>query len=269
MKIVVTFAVASEFAQWRRRAGFVRINSAGTPAYRTRNGQDEIYAVITGVGTRHLGSELRELFASQADLCIASGFGGALKTKHRAGSILAARTVKKDSSLSMIHSDAALVSLAAECGANIVDFFYTTNSVVNSSSEKQRLGEIADAVDMESFQVLSEACRAGVPALAVRAISDAAQNDLPLNFDRVIDEYGQLRWAALLFELAKAPRQLPAFARFGADALSAARNLASFLDTYVRIVARERSRFNDVDECRDLSRIRPGEHGNRACAGHF
>src|SRR6266566_4454728 len=76
MRIVVSFAVPSEFTTWRRLSGFTRVKGAGAPIYRTRDGQDELYAVITGIGTRHLQSELRQLFAKTVDVCIASGSSG-------------------------------------------------------------------------------------------------------------------------------------------------------------------------------------------------
>ena len=238
MRIVVSFAVPSEFSTWRRLSRFTPVEGAGAPIYRTQNGQDELYAVITGIGTRHLQSELRQLFAKTVDVCIASGLAGALKKEHRVGSILVAKTIKEEAGCTVIQSQDHLVEMAAQCGAKVVDFFCTAKSVVHSSWEKQRLAETADAVDVESFHIMSEAHRAGVPAVAVRAVSDPAENNLPINFNRVINTHGQIGWAAMLSELAKAPSRVPSFVRFGIDSFLAARNLACFLDRYVRFLTR-------------------------------
>src|SRR4029077_1155561 len=98
-----------------------------------------------------------------------------------------------------------LVNASVRCGATVVDCFYTANSVVNSRSEKRRLCEVADAIDMESFQVMNEAHRAGVDAIALRAVSDSADSNLPIDFNRVLDSSGQLIWTAMLLELVKSP----------------------------------------------------------------
>src|SRR5205823_2223299 len=123
LRIGVTFAVPSEFVQWRRRARFSRVNGSQAGIYRTRNDHHEIYALITGVGARHPQSGLQELFACGVDLCIVSGLAGALKPEYRVGSILIANTVRAESNPSFIRSEAALVATASRCGAHVVDVF--------------------------------------------------------------------------------------------------------------------------------------------------
>ena len=131
------------------------------------------------------------------------------------GSILVARAIKTDTKNTIVTSDGALVDAAKKCGAKVVDFFYTSSTVVNSSPERSRLAGFADAVDMESFHVLSEGQRAGVPAVAIRAISDSPEKGLPVDFNRVIDENGKLAWPAILAEVAKHPARIPQLVRFG------------------------------------------------------
>jgi adenosylhomocysteine nucleosidase len=241
MRIALTFAVPSEFALLRRRCGFSRIDESGAPAYKAHHGGDEIYALVTGVGARGVGSELRRLFAKPVDLCIASGLTGALKKEHRAGTLLVARTIVAEANATRMQSDPGLVDAAVVCGAGLVDCFYTSGSVVNSRSEKQRLSEIADAVDMESFQVMNEARRARVPAVALRAVSDSVDNDLPIDFNRVLDSRGQLIWSAMLRELLTSPSQLVPFVRFSRDSVGAARNLSRFLERYVNALSSVRN----------------------------
>ena len=233
MKIIVTFAVASEFTRWRRYSRFTRIDCAGTPVHRARVGDIEIYALMTGIGMRRSQRELQQLLAARADLCIASGLAGGLKKQHRVGAIVVARGIKTEAHTPAIASDSGLVDVAIRCGANPVDFFYTSKAVVNSPSERLRLAKSADAVDMESFHVLDEAHRAGVRAVAVRAISDSAEKTLPMDFDRVVNKHGEVGWLPILIELAKQPMRFAGFVRFGIDSSGAARNLARFLDRYV------------------------------------
>jgi adenosylhomocysteine nucleosidase len=117
-----------------------------------------------------------------------------------------------------------------------VDFFFTSDVVMNSQAEKLRLGAIADAVEMESFQIFSQAAEYGVPVVAVRAISDAADTSLPIDFNRIIDNRGQISWRLVLGEIAKAPMRLPQLIRFGFESARAARNLAHFLDRYIKFL---------------------------------
>src|SRR5262245_20378508 len=157
MRVVVTFAVPSEFASLRRLSGFRRVD--GAPSLYASTKQDGVYAVITGVGARDQRG-IRRMFSNGVDACIVSGLAGALKPQHRVRSILVARAVKAETGSEVFRSDELLVKAASRCGAQAVDFFCTANSVVGQSSEKQRLGEIADAVDMESLEIMREAGQA-------------------------------------------------------------------------------------------------------------
>src|SRR5262245_29683984 len=220
MRIVITFAVRSECRAWRRysRAG-------------------DVHIVTTGIGMRGSRQRLRELLAMPADFCIASGLAGSL-TKHQAvGSIVVARGVKTEPNQTILTSDGCLVDTAVRCGANPVSFFFTSNTIVNSPIDRSRLSSTAAVLDMESFHVLAEAGRAGVPAVAIRAISDGPDDPLPLDFNAAVNDCGELRWLTLIAQLLKHPARLADFARFGLASSRAARNLARFLDEYVKFLA--------------------------------
>jgi len=232
----VTFAVRSEFAAWRRMSGFEPVSRLDGTLYLMRIGDAEVYAFITGIGMRSARSDLQHLLAESVDLCIASGLAGSLTKKYRAGSILVAKAVRTSGPNRAIKSDKSLVQGANECGAASVDFFFTSDVVMNSEAEKSRLREIADAVEMESFQIFSQAAEQGVPVVAVRAISDAADTSLPIDFNRIIDDCGQISWPLALCEIGKAPTRLPQMIRFGFESARAARNLAHFLDRYIRFL---------------------------------
>lgn len=87
--------------------------------------------------------------------------------------------------------------------------------VVRTSAEKRAAFEAsgACAVDMESAAVAEAARADGLPFLAVRAVSDAAEDDLPPATLVAVDGQGRLRRRALAGSLARHPGQLGALWR--------------------------------------------------------
>jgi hypothetical protein len=148
--------------------------------------------------------------------------------------ILAAKAIRRDRIETVLRSDDALLKVAVQCEATPVDFFYTSDTVVSSASQKLCLAETADAVDMESFCIMSDALQHGVPAVAVRAISDAVDQDMPLDFNRAIGEDGEIGWLPALSQIVAAPGRLPRVMRFGLESSRAARKLAQFLERYLK-----------------------------------
>ena len=95
--------------------------------------------------------QAESILATPVHFCIACGLAGALKNQYPVGSVVVARGIKTEAKNTILTSDGGLVDAAVRCGAYPVNFFYTSNTIVNSPSERSRLGEIADAVDMETF----------------------------------------------------------------------------------------------------------------------
>lgn len=238
LRVLVTFAVRSEFAHWRRLAGFKAARWSEAEFYQVRIDGTEIRVFLTGVGCRSRQDELRKLLVD-SDLCVVSGLAGALRREYGAGTLLVARAVKRETGEQEFSSDPHLVDFATKSGAAKIDYLLTTNSIINSPAEKHRLGVHAAAVDMESFTVFQHASELKRPAVAVRAISDDAETHMPIDFNRLIDERGEIGLLPAVVEVAKQPRQIPNMIRFGAESSRAARNLAVFLDRYIRILANE------------------------------
>jgi adenosylhomocysteine nucleosidase len=216
-RIIVTFAVRAELAPFRRL-----------------NTSKGVRPVVTGIGARNMQTELQQSLSEGADLCVASGLAGSLKREHVVGTILVASAVRRGGTSTVMRSDSSLLKVAVECGATPVEYFYTADTVANSVSEKVRLGETADAIEMESFQILAEAHRHGVPAVAIRAVSDSVDRDMPLDFNRAIGKNGEIGMLRALQQVVAAPSRLPQLVRFGFESARAARKLARFLDRYLR-----------------------------------
>src|SRR2546422_3403779 len=211
MRILVTFAVDAEFALWRRMRRFRRTRWATRPAYVTQIDGAEIGVVLTGVGPKRARqAAFVVMMAEPVDICVSTGLAGALQAEHLPSEIVAARGVWSEEESRTIRSDELLLQWAGECGARTVEKLCTADHLVLTAREKASLGVFADAVEMESFEVLKEARAWNVRAVAVRAISDAAGEDLPLDFTGLVGARGELRIFHLLKEIARHPVSWPA-----------------------------------------------------------
>jgi len=136
---------------------------------------------------------------------------------------------------------AGLVDRAQSTGATFVDTFLTTDHVIARVAEKVQLASQAAAVDMESFAILAAAEECGVPAVAVRAISDVSGRELPGFLGHLVGSDGKVRLGRLILNLALHPGDIPAMVRLGRDSNAAGRALAQFLGGFLADLARSHS----------------------------
>ncbi|MGB6199700.1 MAG: hypothetical protein WA871_11580 [Candidatus Acidiferrales bacterium] len=238
MRAVVTFAVNAEFAPWRRFRAFRCIRSAAPGWYEYEAGESlSVRVVLTGMGEQLARAAARAALQDGADVCISAGLAGGLRAGQHTGDVLVAQVVVKDREPVAVASDPDLLVLATECGARQVSRFVTTREVVARAADKKRLGQRADAVEMESLAVLAEAAVRGVPAVAIRAIADTVDFDLPFDFSTARDGAGQIRVSKVLAAVALRPQRIPALLRLARDCRRAASGLAAFLDAYTGCLA--------------------------------
>lgn len=237
MRVLVTFALAEEFAPWRKLGGFEAIRAAGAETYRKRRGDIEVVVAVTGAGAGNAARAVTQVLdVEPCDLVVSSGVAGGLRPEHRPGAVLAARKVRRLADGSEFAAAAEWIERAVEQGAREA-VFVTSSRVAGTVAEKRRLAELADAVEMESYAVLDAAAARGVPAVAIRAVSDAVESELPVDFNRVFDDRGQVRGAALAAALARKPAALAGLVRLGRETRRAANILGEFLERYTRTAA--------------------------------
>jgi adenosylhomocysteine nucleosidase len=234
MRVLVTFAVDAEFAPWRKLRRFEKLATSGTECHSTRVGDAEINVLLTGVGGKKTWVEAAKiLWDTDIDICISSGLAGSLKSTHQPGDVLAAESIQAVHRGRTIFCDPALVRVASNCGAKVVRSFYSSDHVVIRAQEKQQLGLRADAVEMESGEVLHQAAGFGAKGIAVRGVSDGADEDLPLDFNRVTTDSGDVSFKRVLGQVAKNVAAIPSLIRFGQQSRLAAEKLTEFLDLYL------------------------------------
>jgi nucleoside phosphorylase len=234
MRVLVTFAVEAEFAPWRKLRQFQRIDAANVECFASKVGEAELTVLLTGIGCRKAWVEAtKEIWGGNIDICVSSGLAGGLRTEHLAGQVLVANQVLAAKSDRVVHCDSFLVNAAMGAGAKGVRAFYTADRVVSLAVEKDQLGSLADAVEMESGVILYEAALFGARVVAVRAISDTSCQDLPIDFNQVATEEGNVSIPRIMGKVMVAPGKIPSLIRFGKQSSRAAQSLAEFLERFV------------------------------------
>ena len=177
-------------------------------------------ALITGMGRRNASTRfLQALTRLSPDRVITCGFAGALNREFEIGDVLFDEDF-----------DAGFGETLRSLGAMPAKFHCSTRVAV-TIAEKAELRRLtnADAVEMES-EAIQTVCRArGIPCATARAISDAAGEDLPLDFNRLSKADANLDYARLAWTIAKSPGKIPALRRLQKRTRRAAEELGKVL----------------------------------------
>jgi nucleoside phosphorylase len=248
MRVLVTFAVDAEFAPWRKRHNFIAERLGDLETYRAEVFGSEVTVLLTGIGRARAGSSVLglQMYAARTgryfDAAISSGLAGALRQQYRVGDIVTARQVLSQTMAGRpdghgFSCDEQLVSLAERCGSKRAENFYTENQIVITATEKAKLGLSAEVVEMESCEIVSACPAWGTRPVAIRAISDTYEEDLPFDFNLAVTKSGHISLGRMILQAARHPAIAPRLLRFGKQSRYAAEKLAGFLDQFVAKLA--------------------------------
>lgn len=243
MRILVTFAIKAEFSQWSSRHPFVPYEFENWETrrkfdlFKANIGRDELTVLLTGMGGENASSAMQSIPLDVHDICISSGLAGSLDLALTPGDIVAARTAETLERNLSVASDAALIDLALASGAKVVAASLTSEKIIATADEKESLSRQGSIVEMETTHILSAATQKHVPCVAVRAISDAANEDLPVDFGRILDSHGHLKMGGLLKEVGLSPYRIPLLIQFGRQSRAAGKSLADFLDRHIGAIS--------------------------------
>lgn len=207
------------------------------PVFEAMFGGAQVRVVLTGMGQEFAFKAAKRSFGYRPDMCISTGLAGSLLNEYRTGDILAARLVSEVGEPVAVASHPELLSSAVDCGARQIERMATSKTLVASVDHKRQLANHAEAVEMESYTILAEAARCGIPAVAIRAVSDTADFEMPYNFEDALDNQGQVRMAGIASQVLRKPSGLPALLKLARDSRFAARRLADFLDVFAGTMA--------------------------------
>lgn len=202
--LLITFAVKEEAVPFQRRLAVRR----------------DLRVAITGMGRRNAERVIREaLEMERINLVLTCGFAGGLNPDLPVGAIVYS-----------VDDDFPLTHALAGSGARPGEI-HCAERVAVTIAEKRALREKtgADAVEMESG-VIRRICREHkIPSATVRVISDSADENLPLDFNRLMDSQQNLSYARLIRSLLASPGSIPGLIRLQRRTRTAADQLAGVL----------------------------------------
>lgn len=180
----------------------------------------EMERLITGIGRENAERNLHHaLKRVPYQLVLSCGFAGGINPYLTVGTVVFS-----------MDEDAGLTPALLAAGACPVRF-HCANRVATTVEEKQALWKAtgADAVEMES-QIIRAICRAHqIPSATIRVISDAAHENLPLDFNVLMTAEQKLNYPKLALALLGSPMKIPAILRLQRQTQLAAKNLARVL----------------------------------------
>lgn len=161
----------------------------------------------------------KALSTTRPKLVVTAGFAGGLNPKLKVGTVVFEE-----------ESEAGLTPKLLDAQAVQVRF-HCAERVAVTAAEKGALWRStgADAVEMES-EIIRTICREQqIPAATVRAISDAADEDLPLDFNTLMTSDCRINYAKLAWKIATGPQRIPKLLKFQNHTVFAAKKLAEAL----------------------------------------
>lgn len=237
MKILIVYAVDPEFEPWRRLRIFEQISEGDVTVHRTVSGAATVDFLVSGMGPAYAARAMDAIADGGHSIYIAAGFAGALRSECTIGDIVIPKSIRSEATDELASPDAQLVAQAIAAGGQSVATLVSSDRIATTVEEKKRLGQRAEAVDMESFTVVSAAQRRKIPSLAVRIISDRHDQALPVDLSAAVDDRGQVAVGSVLRIAARNPGQISALMKLGRDSKRAAESLSRFLDAYISSIS--------------------------------
>jgi adenosylhomocysteine nucleosidase len=231
MTTLVCFALKEEAAPFRKiTAGGLR---RGHP----------VSILLTGIGRENAGKSIREFLAGNSpEWVLTCGFAGGLNPDLKIGDVVFESSKRRDelyespSEFEVRDSyNSSLRKKLLAAGAKPAKFF-CADRIATTIAEKKRLRDEtgADAVEMESAAVHAVCAERGIPCATIRVISDAANEDLPLDFNALTKPDKNLDFGKLFLALARSPGKIGPLMELQRKTKFAAERLAEVLNEILR-----------------------------------
>jgi adenosylhomocysteine nucleosidase len=192
-----------------------------TPEFAFYEFRDAV-AVCGGIGKAAAARAARALIAAyRPSSLVSAGFAGAVQPELNVGDLVVpAEILDLDTQQ----------TFRLESGRGVLA---TTAEIASKNQKAGLASQSICAIDMEASAVAREAQQHGMRFLAIKAISDTADFEMPA-MNRFIDDGGRFRLAAFLTHVALRPAMWPRVRKLAANSARAAFVLSEALDTLLR-----------------------------------
>lgn len=172
-----------------------------------------------------------------ANALVSFGLAGGLDPALRPGTVIVPAAILSGGTPYPADPD-----LAARFGGLTAHRLLAGTAIARSATCKRQLhlATRTHAIDLESGGVARVAADRGLAFVAVRAICDPAERDLPPAALCALDDRGGIMLPRVLLSLLRHPGQLPALLRLASDAARARRALAELAGRYSGAASRSR-----------------------------
>jgi adenosylhomocysteine nucleosidase len=197
-----------------RLVGTCKLRMPGGTAVAGRLAGHDVVVMATGDGARLARAGLELLLAHVAvERLVLIGIAGALTPDLALETLVVASEVRQGAEV-FVAEPAAVERLVRHCGARPVTLV-TTDRIADSPAARDRLlrahgDPVPAAVDLESAVWIGIAREREIPWVALRAISDTADEHLPALLNRAREEGGATRRGQVLRGLMFEPTVIPA-----------------------------------------------------------
>jgi adenosylhomocysteine nucleosidase len=236
--IALAAALPVELTGIKKLGGFFKKNLGGISYMRGDIHGVDVALFVSGVGDARAYETATTACAS---LSLAAyvyvGLSAALMPGLRPGDVVVGESTTSLASKGgqVYIPDATLLKLAEAALKEVrkVSFgpLLVTPKVAVTSAEKKGLAQAGSfaALDMESAGAARAAQEAGVPFIAIRAISDTLEEDLPVDFNRFMKS-GGMDWPRFTLHVITHPGVIPGLMLLGRNSRLAATNLAEAVE---------------------------------------
>jgi adenosylhomocysteine nucleosidase len=196
------------------------VSQEAKPFQKMVRGRSDVHVRLTGMGTHNaeqaVRAALKKVRPSRVFTC---GFAGALNPALQIGDVVFGAKVSP-----------GIAQRLQSAGARQV-VFACVERVAITAAEKcaLRAQTNADVVEMESATIERVCHDAGVECITLRAISDTAHEDLPLDFNALMTSEQKLDPAKLALAILRRPQRIPTLLRLGKNSSIAAEKLGKAL----------------------------------------
>jgi len=182
------------------------VKEEARPFRRYAKDASAVQVLVTGMGRRNAARAFENFLANRnPSTVITAGYAGGLNPALTPGTVL----------FSLSNDFRELQNRLEAAGAS-QGSFVCSDQIAVTSEDKRKLSESsgADAVEMESEEIVRLCREKGLPVATVRVILDPAHQDLPLDFNELVTSDMNMDPWKLGLKVASSPRLIPRLMRF-------------------------------------------------------